>query len=155
MENNGYAQGEQPPPYSNEKPTAEPQLQPQPYPQPQLQPQPYGGYGYPNQPPAPGQPAVVMVAPEAQVMKAGPEVEDNMIISIVSIFFCCLLGIIATIKASDSKEALKRGDIETAQRQASTAGKLAKAAIIIGIVCCAISIVSSIISASMGSSRYD
>ncbi|KAK3766178.1 hypothetical protein RRG08_025179 [Elysia crispata] len=153
MASSAYVHGEHPPPYNDK------QFQGEPQPEPQMQP--YGGYGYPAQPQGAGQPTVVMVAPQAQVMSGGNQVQDNMIISIVSIFFCCILGIIATIKASGSKEALKRGDIVTAQQQSTTARKLAIAAIIIGCICAGLSILSGIISAVAGastaasSSRYD
>ncbi|GFR90997.1 proline-rich transmembrane protein 1-like [Elysia marginata] len=137
MENQGYIHAQQPPPYDSK---VDPQGGAYPQPQPQ------GGYNYTPQPSAgSGQPTVVMVAPEPQVMNAGAHVQDNMVISIISIFFCCILGIIATIKASDSKEALKRGDVAQAEEQSNSARKLALAAIVIGCVCAAISILSSIL----------
>ena len=53
------------------------------------------------QPPMTSHSTVTVVAPQPQTMVASEPVQDNMVISIISIFFCCILGIIATIKASD------------------------------------------------------
>lgn len=160
MENKAYMQDEgHPPPYNpNAAAPGEPQPYPQPYPQPQVQPQ--GGYGYAPQPGQASNTSVVVVAPQSQTMHSGAQVQDNMIISIVSIFFCCILGIIATIKASDSKEAVRQGNIAKAEQDSALARKLAIAAIVIGIACCAISILSSIIvsvagAAAASSSSYN
>ncbi|KAK3766176.1 hypothetical protein RRG08_025177 [Elysia crispata] len=153
MASSGYVHGEHPPPYNDKKHQGEPQPEPQT--------QPYGGYGYPAQPQGAGQPTIVMVAPEAQVMNDEDQIQDNTVISVVSIFFCCILGIIATIKASDSKESLQRGDIVMAQRQSTTARKLAISAIILGCIFAGLSFVSGVISAVVAAStaasfsRYD
>ncbi|KAK3743656.1 hypothetical protein RRG08_030778 [Elysia crispata] len=58
-------------------------------------------------------------------------VEDNMVISIVSIFFCCILGVVATVKSMESREAARRGDITKAQVSSRTAKGCAIAAIIL------------------------
>ncbi|RUS81639.1 hypothetical protein EGW08_010602 [Elysia chlorotica] len=104
--------------------------------------------GYPPQPPPQyyqGQPGVVPQPQTMIIQREGEQVQDNLVIAIVSIFFCCIIGIIATIKASNSKDSVRRGDIAKAQEESVSARKLAIAAIITGIVIAAISIFVNVI----------
>lgn len=79
----------------------------------------------------------VVVAPQAVVMtREEDRVEDNMVIAIVSIFFCCILGLIATFKANSAKNLKHQpGGLEQAKRDSASAKKLAIAAIITGCFC--------------------
>ncbi|GFO50668.1 interferon-induced transmembrane protein [Plakobranchus ocellatus] len=61
-------------------------------------------------------------------------VDDNMIISIVSLFCCCIIGIFAIIKAQESKESLRRREYSKAREASQTAKKLAIAAIVLGVI---------------------
>ncbi|GFS12283.1 interferon-induced transmembrane protein [Elysia marginata] len=78
----------------------------------------------------------VVVAPQQVVMaREGEHVEDNMVIAIISIFFCCILGLVATFKANSAKNLKTQpGGLEQAKRDANSAKKLAIAAIITGCV---------------------
>lgn len=112
----------------------------------------YQGYAPPHQPPPPqyypqgaGQPVVVPPPQPLVIQREGEYVQDNMVIAIVSIFFCCILGIVATIKASNSKDSLRRGDIDKAKDESVSARKLAIAAIITGIVIVALVIFITVI----------
>ncbi|KAK3705049.1 hypothetical protein RRG08_006955 [Elysia crispata] len=95
---------------------------------PQQQPQ---QYGYP--------PAQTTVVPAPQVItvdRSGQgqgDVQDNMVIAIVSVFFCFILGIIAIVKANKAKEHLMRGDVDSARRDSRLARQLAIAGIAIGL----------------------
>ncbi|GFO01038.1 proline-rich transmembrane protein 1 [Plakobranchus ocellatus] len=110
--------------------------------QPQAQ---YGyGYGYPAQQQQTTQNTVVVMS-QPTPQPAPVYVQDNMVISIISIFFCCLLGIIATVQASESRDSLRRGDVASAQRLSRSARKLAIAGIVVGSVCAGLSILFSIL----------
>jgi Interferon-induced transmembrane protein len=84
--------------------------------------------GYPQQYPPQGQP---------------PQIDNNMTMSIVSIFLFWPLAIPAIIAASKVNPALQVGDYATAQQSAADSKKWSKLALIIGlcwyglsIVCC-------------------
>jgi hypothetical protein len=84
--------------------------------------------GYPQQYPPQGQP---------------PQIDNNMTMSIVSIFLFWPLAIPAIINASKVNPALQVGDYATAQNAASESKKWSKLALIIGlslwglsILCC-------------------
>ncbi|GFO01035.1 interferon-induced transmembrane protein [Plakobranchus ocellatus] len=149
MDTSYILKDEQPPPYDD--PAANAQLQ-QPYPQ---QPQPhaqYGyGYGHPVQQQQTNQNTVVVMS-QPTPQPAPVYVQDNMVISIVSIFFCCLCGIIATVQASDSRNALRRGDISSAQRLSRTARKWAITGIVVGCILAGLTIVFPIIGALIAAS---
>ncbi|KAK3766191.1 hypothetical protein RRG08_025191 [Elysia crispata] len=106
------------------------------------------GQGYPPHPPPQYYQGQTVVVPQPQPMiiqREGDQVQDNLVISIISIFFCCILGIIATVKASNSKDSLRRGEIAKAQEESVSARKLAIAAIITGIVIFALVIFINVI----------
>jgi Interferon-induced transmembrane protein len=84
--------------------------------------------GYPQQYPPQGQP---------------PQIDNNMTMSIVSIFLFWPLAIPAIINASKVNPALQTGDYATAQQAAAESKKWSKLALIIGlsawalgILCC-------------------
>lgn len=58
---------------------------------------------------------------------------ENMAISIVSIFFCCFVGILATFKAAKALESNRRNEIHSAERDTLMARKLAISAIVGGL----------------------
>ncbi|KAK3720698.1 hypothetical protein RRG08_057169 [Elysia crispata] len=89
----------------------------------------------PHQPLYP-QPQTVIVAPQPVVMtREGDQVPDNLVIAIISIFFCCILGIVATLKANNAKNLKNQpGGLEQAKRDSAAAKKWAIAAIITGSV---------------------
>ncbi len=75
----------------------------------------------------------------------GPAVDNNMTMSIVSIFLFWPLAIPAIINASKVNTLLSQGDVAGAQAAAAESKKWSKLAIIIGIVwyaavvlCCAV-----------------
>ncbi|GFR84604.1 interferon-induced transmembrane protein [Elysia marginata] len=72
-------------------------------------------------------------------------VDDNLTISIVSLFFCCLLGIFAVLKSSEAKDAQQRGDYNTAVTSARKAKKLAVSAIVIGIILAVVGFVGGVV----------
>jgi hypothetical protein len=81
--------------------------------------------GYPQQPPQPPQP-----------------IDNNMAMSIVSIFLFWPLAIPAIINASKVNPALQIGDFATAQQARAESKKWSKLAIIIGacgyVLCCGV-----------------
>ncbi|KAK3783021.1 hypothetical protein RRG08_015361 [Elysia crispata] len=150
--------GQQPPPYETySQHTNVPQQQTagyqqtQGYQQPQYLPnqQPYQGNQYPQ---APGN--VTMVVSPYPPQTVG-WVNDNLAISIVSLFFCCILGIFAVIKSSEAKDAQQRGDYNTAVVAARKAKNLAVAAIIIGIIVGVIAFVIGIVARLVIYTSYD
>ncbi|KAK3783681.1 hypothetical protein RRG08_025305 [Elysia crispata] len=72
-------------------------------------------------------------------------VDDNMAISVVSLFFCCILGIFAVIKAQEAKNHAARGNYSIAQEAAKTAQKVAILAISLGCIGVVISFVLGIV----------
>ncbi len=66
----------------------------------------------------------------------GAEVNTTLplILSIVSIFFCCIPGIVATVLAAQANSAKSAGDFATAQQKAKTALIIAAVSIGIGVV---------------------
>ncbi|GFS21162.1 interferon-induced transmembrane protein [Elysia marginata] len=79
----------------------------------------------------------VQPAPATQPMtidRDGDPVQDNFILSVASIFCCFILGIIATLKAQNSRDKLSSGDISGARRDSADARKLAISSIVCGCI---------------------
>lgn len=74
-----------------------------------------------------------------------PAIDNNMTMSIVSIFLFWPLAIPAIINASKVNPALQVGDYATAQQAAAESKKWSKLALIIGICAWALSIICCII----------
>ncbi|KAK3783682.1 hypothetical protein RRG08_025306 [Elysia crispata] len=104
--------------------------------QPTLYPKPYGAPQYPSNV------TVVTVPPQRQNVQ---HVEDNMVISIVSLFFCCILGIFAIIKAQEAKDHIARGNYDMARMAARTAKNLAIIGIVLGCIGVVIGIVLGVV----------
>jgi hypothetical protein len=80
-----------------------------------------------------------------------PQVDNNMTMSIVSIFLFWPLAIPAIINASKVNTLLQQGDVAGAQQAAAESKKWSKLALIVGlsvwalvIVCCILSTVLSV-----------
>ena len=73
-----------------------------------------------------------------------PQVQNNMAMSIVSIFLFWPLAIPAIINASKVNPLLQQGDVNGAQAAAAESKKWSKLALIIGIIGWALSIVCCI-----------
>jgi hypothetical protein len=85
--------------------------------------------GYPQQYPPQGQP---------------PQIDNNMTMSIVSLFLFWPLAIPAIINANKVNPALQVGDYATAQQAAAESKKWSKLALIIGLCGWALSIICCI-----------
>ncbi|GFS20201.1 interferon-induced transmembrane protein [Elysia marginata] len=110
-------------PYNTQAPSAYQAIHypPQPYPQQ------YAG--------APYHPATnVMTVTAPQPAHRVEHVDDNMVISIVSLFFCFILGIFAILKSQEARDHKARGCYDMARVAARTAKQIAIIGIVIGCI---------------------
>ncbi|XP_064406231.1 proline-rich transmembrane protein 1-like [Halichondria panicea] len=82
------------------------------------------------------QPVVyVTQAQQAVASPGGVPPKDYLMMSIVTLLFCCWpIGIIALLKSIEVRDAVARGDYAAAQTASKSAYKLNRLAIIVGIV---------------------
>ncbi|CAD5126842.1 DgyrCDS14874 [Dimorphilus gyrociliatus] len=83
--------------------------------------------------------AVVFYQPQRAVVVQQPYVPDNLIWSIISLFFCLLTGLVALSLSMASRRAKEEGNYQEAKARASSAKSLAIVSIIIGILIGALS----------------
>ena len=105
----------------------------------------------PAQPGQPGQPVMTQYGQQPGVVQQQyhmvvDDVNDNMVLSIVTMVLCCCpIGLVAVIKSLHCRRAKQEGDRAGAQRLANEAKKLAKIGIIIGIILIVINIIVQVV----------
>ncbi|RUS82244.1 hypothetical protein EGW08_009982 [Elysia chlorotica] len=112
---------------------------PPPYEPPAQQPE---AQTYPQQCTYPSNVSVVTVPAQLQNVQA---VDDNMMLSIVSLFFCCILGIFAIIKSSEARDHKLKGRYHQAESAARSARTIAMVGIVVGSISALIGIVMAIV----------
>jgi len=110
---------------------------------------PYGQQQQPQQQPQYGQPYGQQPQPYGQPYGGGggqppAQIDNNMTMSIISIFLFWPTAIPAIINASKVNPALQAGDYATAQQAATESKKWSKISLIVGIVSWSLSILGCI-----------